>query len=50
VVAEHNEVAGYVSEIRSRGSFRLGASSSGTQAHLASFKNTAITTTAGIVT
>ena len=40
VVAEHNEVAGYVSAIRSRGSFRLGASSSGTQAHLASFQNT----------
>ncbi len=40
VVAEHNEVAGYVSEIRSRGSFRLGASSTGTQAHLASFQNT----------
>lgn len=40
VVAEHNEVADYVSEIRSRGSFRLGASSTGTQAHLATFQNT----------
>jgi hypothetical protein len=40
VVAEHNEVAKYVAEIRSRGSFRLGASSTGTQAHLASFQNT----------
>ncbi|ETB42026.1 HNH nuclease, partial [Mycobacterium avium subsp. paratuberculosis 11-1786] len=40
VVAEHNEVADYVSEIRSGGSFRLGASSAGAQAHLASFQNT----------
>ncbi|RFZ55663.1 HNH endonuclease [Mycobacterium marinum] len=40
VVAEHNEVAEYVSEIRRRGSFTLGSSSTGTQAHLASFQNT----------
>jgi hypothetical protein len=40
VVAEHNEVARYVSEIRSRGSFSLSVSSTGTQAHLASFQNT----------
>jgi HNH endonuclease len=40
VVAEHNELAEYISEIRSRGSFSLGASSTGTQAHLASFDNT----------
>jgi hypothetical protein len=40
VDAEHNEVAKYVSEIRGRGSFRLGASSTGTQSHLASFQNT----------
>ncbi len=40
VVAEHNELANYVSEIRSRGSFALGASSTGSQAHLASFQNT----------
>jgi HNH endonuclease len=40
VVAEHNEVARYVSEIRSRGLFSLGVSSTGTQAHLASFQNT----------
>jgi HNH endonuclease len=40
VVAEHNEVASYVAEIRDRGSFRLGASSTGTQAYLASFQNT----------
>lgn len=40
VVAEHNEVTHYASEIHSRGSFRLGASSTGAQAHLASFQNT----------
>lgn len=40
VVAEHNEVAAYTSEIRSRGSFHLGASSTGAQAHLASSQNT----------
>lgn len=40
VVVEHNQVANYISEIRSRRSFRLGASSAGTQAHLASFQNT----------
>lgn len=40
VVAEHNDIAEYVSEIRSRGSFSLGASSTGAQAHLASFQNT----------
>ena len=39
-VAEHNELADYISEIRSRGSFELGASSTGSQAHLASFQNT----------
>ncbi|MGO1973950.1 MAG: HNH endonuclease [Propionibacteriaceae bacterium] len=40
VVAEHNEVTNYAAEIRSRGSFQLGASSTGTQAHLASYANT----------
>lgn len=40
VVAEHNEVTEYTSEIRRGGSFRLGASSTGTQANLASFENT----------
>jgi hypothetical protein len=40
VVAEHNEVARYVSEIRSCGSFTVGASSSGTLSHLATFQNT----------
>jgi 5-methylcytosine-specific restriction endonuclease McrA len=39
-VAEHNELADYISEIRNRGSFRLGASSTGGQAHLSSFENT----------
>jgi hypothetical protein len=40
VVAEHNEIAQYTSEIRARGSFHMGASSAGTQAHLANFQNT----------
>lgn len=40
VVREHNEVVNYVAEIRSRGAFELGASSSGRYAHLASFENT----------
>ena len=40
VVAEHNEVTAYTSEIRSSGSFQLGASSTGMQANLASFENT----------
>lgn len=39
-VAEHNEVAKYVSAIRSRGSFTVGASSTGAQSHLATFQNT----------
>lgn len=40
VVLEHNEVAAYVAEIRDGASFRLGASSTGNQAHLAVFENT----------
>lgn len=40
VVAEHNEVVGYVEEIRARGSFELGSSSTGQHAHLAAFENT----------
>ncbi|MFT3796974.1 HNH endonuclease [Microbacterium sp.] len=40
VVAEHNDVVNYVAEIRSRGSFELGASSTGQHAHLATFENT----------
>ncbi|RMI28202.1 HNH endonuclease [Nocardia stercoris] len=39
-VTDHNELARYVAEIRSRGTFTLGGSSSGAQAHLASFQNT----------
>lgn len=39
VVAEHNEVVQYVAEIRSQGSFGLGASSTGQYAHLATFEN-----------
>lgn len=40
VVAEHNEIADYVSEVRSSESFSLGATSAGVQAHLAAFQNT----------
>lgn len=40
VVAEHNEVTEYTSEIRTNGSFSLGASSTGQHAHLASSQNT----------
>lgn len=39
VVAEHNDVVNYVAEIRSQGSFELGASSTGQYAHLATFEN-----------
>lgn len=39
VVDEHNAVVGYVAEIRSQGSFELGASSTGQYAHLATFEN-----------
>ncbi|MDH6238221.1 HNH endonuclease signature motif containing protein [Cryobacterium sp. CG_9.6] len=39
VVAEHNEVVNYVAEIRSQGSFGLGVSSTGQNAHLATFEN-----------
>lgn len=42
VVTEHNDVVGYVNEIRARGSFELGASSTGQHAHLASFENTSV--------
>ncbi|TNC21251.1 HNH endonuclease [Georgenia sp. 311] len=40
VVSEHNEVVGYVREIRARGSFELGSSLTGQYANLASFENT----------
>ncbi len=39
-VGEHNELAQYVGEIRGRGTFALGGSVSGAQAHLATFQNT----------
>lgn len=39
-VAEHNELAHYIAEIRNRGTFELGVSYTGSQAHLASFQNT----------
>jgi HNH endonuclease len=38
-VAEHNEVAEYIAEIRNQGSFQLGTSSTGAHAHLASTQN-----------
>lgn len=40
VVAEHNDIANYVTEIRNSGSFAIGASATGAQAHLAAFQNT----------
>ena len=40
VVAEHNEITAYTSEIRNNGSFSLGGSSSGQHAHLAQSHNT----------
>lgn len=39
-VAEHNAIARYVWEIRTNGSFDIGASLSGANAHLASYENT----------
>lgn len=40
VVAEHNAITDYTSEIRDRGSFQIGVSPTGSQAHLATFRNT----------
>lgn len=40
LVAEHNEISRYVSEIRETGSFEVGSSSTGSQSHLASSENT----------
>lgn len=40
VVAEHNDVKEYVSEIRSSAKFELGSSSTGSQSHLAETSNT----------
>jgi hypothetical protein len=42
VVAEHNEIAQYTSEIRAHGSFHIGASNTGAQAHLGNFQNTSL--------
>lgn len=39
VVAEHNELADYITEIRQRGSFAVGQSSTGQYAHLAKTEN-----------
>lgn len=40
LVSEHNELSEYIEEIRSRGRFSIGVSSTGTQAGLATTKNT----------
>lgn len=40
VVNEHNEIMQYSTEVRNGGTFALGMSASGAQAHLASFQNT----------
>jgi hypothetical protein len=40
VVAEHNDVKHYVSEIRDSAKFELGTSSTGSQSHLAEWSNT----------
>jgi hypothetical protein len=40
VVSEHNEIAQYAAEMRGADSFDLGASTTGAQAHLASWENT----------
>lgn len=42
VVRDHNEIAAYVDEIRSRGTFSFGSSPSGKHAHLASSSSTSI--------
>lgn len=39
-VAEHNELAQYITEIRARGTFEVGTSSTGGHAHLSSSENT----------
>lgn len=39
VVEEHNQIAGYVDELRRSGRLILGASAAGSQSHLASFEN-----------
>jgi hypothetical protein len=42
LVAEHNDIAEYVQSIRKNGSFEIGISSTGENAHLASFDNASI--------
>lgn len=39
VIAEHNDIVTYLAEIRSRGSFTVGASNAGAHSHLATFHN-----------
>lgn len=40
VVEEHNDILSYAAEIRDRGTYDLGVSSTGAQSHLASYENT----------
>lgn len=40
LVAEHNDIAEYVQNIRENGSFEIGVSSTGEHSHLATFQNT----------
>ena len=40
VIAEHNEVAEYITEIQETGAFKIGGSSSGENSNFASFENT----------
>lgn len=40
IVADHNEIASYATEIRNQGSFQLQRSAIGNQSHLATFENT----------
>jgi HNH endonuclease len=40
VISEHNEIAGYISEIQNKGNITIGHSSTGSQAHLATYENT----------
>jgi hypothetical protein len=40
VVEEHNEISSYTTEIRGSGTFAIGGSTSGAEAHFATFQNT----------
>lgn len=42
IVAEHNEIAGYIAEMRGSESFAIGASATGSHSRLASFENTSL--------